>query len=161
MAERQEGVILPSITVKAYHNCKPVLDPATGKPALYDGQGFEIFNNTDGMIELGLEALNKDGLGVGTVDPSTTRTVKPREKVTLWTDDCAEPNIACDGQEGREILLLLEDYTSIPEYQAFVGTYKQAVCCEVEAEQILETCCEVGEDNIDHCKKDTTGTKCE
>jgi len=158
--KRQEGIVITEMTIKAYHACEPVLDPETGKPVLYDGKGFTIFNNSEGFIELGLEALNKDGIGVGTVDPCTTRIVKPREKVTLWTDDCAEPNIQCDGEEGREILVLVNDHTSEPVYKAFSGTYKQAVCCEIDAEEIIESCCEVGENNIDSCTQPTTGTKC-
>ena len=132
---------------KTYFNCVPLVDDA---PTFYDGNGFEFYNGTHETVYLALEAnavrqknifgqfddLTDFVLGAGTYDPSTVVRVRPNEKITLWdkSKNCGEPNVRCDGQEGREIVMLRQDNESMPKTYRFDISekdfaYNPAVCC--------------------------------
>jgi len=161
---RQEGVVVPTVTIKPYYNCRPLIDVASGLPIIYGGKdvGFEVHNAGNKPIELALEKLNIDCIGLGEPDLDTVRCVKAHEIVTLWLgEDCAVPNTRCDGSEGREILLLNYDETSDPQYYNFTGKYIPAVCCVEDDEECEDDCMEEGECYTCSCDEDDCGTECE
>jgi hypothetical protein len=143
---------------KEYHNCRPV---DQSKPTFYDGVKFEYANGTGDTVWIALESNHliamsngfPDGLQshsyrAGVYDPETARMVRPNEKITLWdaSKGCGVDNMKCDGEEGREIVMVRNDIDSIPLIYTWEDYgYAAPFCCvETIEEECEESCCDHG-----------------